>query len=197
MSTQLVDNPAALRLFLTEDIYAIKNELPAVKVQTNAGCANRWANPEAAEKKLQKQTDAGQAEENFQPQAKEWDFQFLGENQKKVLILVNDAQNEVSTTQGLEVLRKIVRKLGLSGKDFALVNYARYKGAAFADFKQFFDCRLLLSFGVDCACLQLPQSNLHALVTYRQVKIVITQRVDILDDDHETLLWAGLKQLIE
>lgn len=193
MSPQLVDNPAALRLFLTEDIYAIKNESLAVKVQTNAGCAN----PEAAEKNLQKQSEAGQVEENFQPPDKERQFQFLGENQKKVLILVNDSQNEVSTQRGLEVLRKTVRKLGLSGKDFALVNYARYKGASFADFKQFFDCRLLLSFGVDCACLQLPQSNLHAIVTYRQVKIAITQRVDILDDEHENLLWAELKQLIK
>lgn len=194
MPQQLTDNAAALRLFLTEDIYLIKGELSQTIVSAVAE-----AEPiKSVENKVEipsTEPVSKAFQEPIEPISKDWNFKFVGKNQKKILILVNDAANDVSTEEGREVLRKLVKAIELTGNDFALVNYAQYSGASFSDFKKFFKCEVLLSFGVDCASLKIPQSDIHKLVQHRNTRIVVTHRLDILDGPNKKMLWSSLQQL--
>ncbi|MBP8067152.1 MAG: hypothetical protein KAY27_01190, partial [Pedobacter sp.] len=85
MDTQLTSNAEALRLFFTEDIYLVTEKEPMVDVDA--------LGPLSTKK---------EAIENIAiaPEKAKTMFKFLGKNQKNILILVNDLENEVSTEQG-------------------------------------------------------------------------------------------------
>lgn len=85
-------------------------------------------------------------------------FSFVGGNEKKVLVLVNDPDHPVSTPEGAELLRNILKFLQLKTVDFALVNFAQHTDASFRDLEQFFEPVVFISFGVDPGLLQLPVS---------------------------------------
>lgn len=167
MANQLTSNAEALRLFFTEDIYLLPENKVADVVEKIESVKVNIA------------------------------FKYLGKNQRNILILVNDHQNDVSTEPGRELLRKLVKAIGLTANDFALVNYADYKEQKFDDFKAAFNCKLVLAFGVPAADLDLPQQIQHQLINYGDIKLVFTTNLADLDQDQTSkkLLWASLQQL--
>jgi hypothetical protein len=131
------------------------------------------------------------------PQKPLTEFKFLGKNQKHVLILVNDPVNDVSTEQGRELLRKLVKAIDLTANDFALVNYSQYTSAKYQDLNAFFDCKLMIAFGVAPAELDLPAQTFHELVAYHEATHVFAKNLHDLDADlaSKKILWASLQQL--
>ncbi|RYF99024.1 MAG: hypothetical protein EOO02_17755 [Chitinophagaceae bacterium] len=83
----------------------------------------------------------------------------MGENKQHILILVNDPEHEVSNEEGKETLRKLIKHLNFSGKDFALINYSNYPNATFKEIARFFKTRSALIFGVKPHELDLSQDN--------------------------------------
>jgi hypothetical protein len=130
------------------------------------------------------------------PAASEMVFRYLGKNQKKVLILVNDGENEVSTDAGRELLRNLVKAMQLTANDFALLNYFNYNQIKFEELSKFFGSVLILGFGVSPAQLGLDDQSLHSVGTHGGVKLVFTGRLDLLagDQDGKKKLWSSLKQ---
>ncbi len=201
MSNQLTSNAEALRLFFTEDVYLLKNEFIAI------------AEPNAAISEPQKFEEANHTSkldivETSLPLVslpsiqkvqieKKYVFEYLGKNQKGILILVNDLTNKVSTQQGTELLRKLVKAIELTNNDFALVNYAAYSGAAFHDLAQFFNCNLVLSFGVTPKHLNISDYSMHILHQHENIKIIFSKNLHDLDTDpaSKKTLWGSLQQL--
>lgn len=126
------------------------------------------------------------------------EFTFLGKNEKRILILVNDQENEVSTEEGRGLLRNLVKAINLTANDFALVNYANYPSARIDDFDQYFDCELILAFGVNAAALNLPAQSLHELHSRGQTRLLFTHNLNVLvtDTAAKKILWASLQKLI-
>lgn len=127
----------------------------------------------------------------------EYNFQFLGNNGRKILLLVNDEQNEVSDEKGRELLRKIVKSINLSAADFALVNYARHRDVSFNDLVSFFSSNLVFSFGVSPAQLGLATYPLNAVVMEGSVRLIFSDELRKLDQDinGKKSLWAVLQKL--
>ncbi len=183
MQTQLLNNDEALRLFFTEDIYLLKEN--SEKVESMEEVAEIISNLNVAEKiKIPA----------IKPKV---EFNFLGKNQRHVLILVNDSENEVSTLQGRELLRKLVKAIGLTANDFALVNYANYPSEMYEELNAFFSCKLMLAFGVASTDLGLPTAPLHQLVQDAGVTHIFAKNLNDLDSDmlSKKQLWANLQQL--
>lgn len=204
MVNQLTNNAEALRLFFTEDVYLVKGSLQQAPVEPLIVVVEREA--PVASPVLPKSEPAPVEEKATpvmpisipQPVAKPvLDFKYLGKNQKQILILVNDAINEVSTEQGRELLRKLVKAIELTANDFALVNYANYGNAKFSDLKNFFSCKLLLSFGVTAQQLELAEQPLHQLSATENIQLVFTNNLHDLDSDQASkkVLWGSLQQL--
>lgn len=168
MPNQLTNNEKALRLFFTEDVYLVDED---------------------------RQT-AFTEEIIVLPQTKE--FKFLGQNQKQILILVADDENEVSTDEGKALLRNLLKAINLTTNDFALVNYAHYKQTSFAELKQFFQCQLLIAFGVSTVDLKLETAQtLNQMALHNDVKIILTKHLPLLDKDAtaKKALWLSLQQI--
>ena len=125
------------------------------------------------------------------------EFKFLGKNQKHVLILVNDPVNEVSSEKGRELLRKLVKAIDLTANDFALVNYANYTSEKYKDLNAFFECKLMIAFGVAPAELDLPTPAFHQLVSYSEATHVFAKNLHDLDVDlaSKKILWGSLQKL--
>jgi len=203
MNNQLTNNDEALRLFFTEPIYLVRDEnqtafvepvsladdLTSSKTEIPTLAHEPVVNAIAAIPELAEKPEA--------IQKKEWNFEFLGKNQKGILILVNDQVNKVSSTEGTELLRKLVKAIALTNNDFALINYAFYHTAVFADLKAFFSCKLVLSFGVDFANLGLSEKPLHQLFETDNVQMIFTKNLHELDSDQvsKKMLWTTLQQL--
>lgn len=204
MLNQLTNNAEALRLFFTEDVYLVKDNSQSassellIVVSEKEGPVTAPTLPKVEAPIVKEETAVVQPISQAEP-VKElaFDFKYLGKNQKQILILVNDSDNEVSTEQGRELLRKLVKAIELTANDFALVNYANYGEAKFQHFKAFFNCNLVLSFGVGANQLDLPEQALHQLGLLENTQFVFTHNLHDLDSDQlsKKMLWGSLQQL--
>ncbi|MCX2583157.1 hypothetical protein [Pedobacter sp. MR22-3] len=216
MENQLTNNANALRLFFTEEVFLVKDESVEIshhvaaepvleeasvvsKVDTNVAVPlvhTEISLPKDIEIPKNK-TENGEILPNIADSATEKSFKFLGGNKKSVLILVNDGTNDVSTEQGKELLRKIVKAIDLGTADFALVNYANYPGTTFASFHQFFKPVIMLSFGVEIADLQLEYEWQNEIIKHETTRIIFAPNLHNLDGDlgAKKLLWANLQKI--
>lgn len=155
MGHQLLDNDLALRLFFTDPIF-----IPVEKTSADAAI-----NTPKAEGTV------------------DVTFKFIGGNLQKILVLVNDPSNDVSTPEGAELLRNILKFMQLKSADFALVNYADYPHATFKDLQHFFSSKLVLGFGIDPKKIELENIVLNKLATIESCKVLLTTDLPIMAAD--------------
>jgi len=201
MNTQLTSNAEALRLFFTDDVYLVNDQTQSITAEpviiTNRKVEDTTIVAPVVAQVGQVTPVLSIVEEPKLVFEKKVEFEYLGKNQKRILILVNDNTNKVSSVQGTELLRKLVKAIELTNNDFALVNYANYTNASFEDLKSFFKCELILSFGVAMRTLGLAEQPLHQLFVVDNVKFVFTKNLHDLDSDQvsKKILWGSLQQL--
>lgn len=195
MPNQLTSNAEALRLFFTDDIFLVNDTAVDYTKDAKSDLVVRKELPPTA---VQHQvTDEQVIEAPALVTPKIVDFKFVGGNEKQILILVNDHENEVSTEDGRALLRNLVKAIGLTGKDFALLNYAAYQDAVFTDLQAHFNCRLMISFGVAADQLGLTNFPLHQLVAHGDIKMIFTANLHQLHADKaaKSALWTSLQKL--
>ena len=185
MAAQLTSNIEALRLFFTEDIYLISNDVNAAPpvVQETVNIEER---PELNNVIPVKETST------LVP-----NYRFLGENARKVLILVNDANNPVSSEVGTALLWKIVTAIKLTPKDCAVLNYQHHQGVSFDELTAYFQPQLLLSFGIAPGTMGLAEQQTELIGQQGSVKTIFSSELDALEVDIpiKKALWKNLQQL--
>ncbi|WP_421946150.1 hypothetical protein [Pedobacter sp.] len=214
MENQLTNNANALRLFFTDDVFLVEdnsvtmqadgalkqvlapNEDLVVEVKTESNIAEGSVSNEVIQSTPSKNYAENVVnpiilEEPIQPK----NFKFLGGNKKSVLILVNDNINDVSTEQGRELLRKIVKAIDLSTPDFALLNYASYLDVDFAELNNFFKPQLMLAFGVETNHLNLNLIWQNEIIVHESTTMIFAPNLHDLDADltAKKKLWANLQ----
>jgi len=203
-SNQLITNAEALRLFFNDDVYLAGDisKLENVAIPASSQVASTAVKEEISAPKpaLKPQEPVATLPEVDEPEAiynTNFDFKYLGKNEKSILILVNDSQNPVSTPQGTELLRKLVLSINLKNADFALVNYAAYNTAKFEHLHSFFACKMVISFGVPPITLGLSEQLRHQLNVINEIKMIFTHNLHDLDTDipAKKALWGTLKNL--
>ncbi|QNN42468.1 hypothetical protein [Pedobacter roseus] len=216
MENQVTNNANALRLFFTDEVFVVKDESVEIRLLGNPERVFVPENVSAAEEKetvLKAETIQIPAIKTTQtpkiyPQAPEIPhivaeplpekaFKFLGGNKKSVLILVNDQQHDVSTEQGRELLRKIVKAVDLGTPDFAVLNYANYRGTDYIELQRFFKPVIMLSFGVEIAELKLNLTWQNEIIIHENTKIIFAPNLHHLDSDltAKKTLWGHLQKI--
>lgn len=198
MTNQLTSNAEALRLFFTEDVYLVKGDSQNAFIEPVIVKPDLTGHIPAIAPIINEEVKKIPMVEEPRPTfKKDWNFEFLGKNQKGILILVNDEVNKISSPQGTELLRKLVKAIELTNNDFALVNYANYLDATFNDLNKVFSCQLLLSFGVGAKTLGLSEQPLHQMFPLDGTRMIFTTNLHDLDTDtaSKKLLWATLQQI--
>jgi len=194
MNDQLTTNAEALRMFFTEEVYLVKGEGISVEIQAVQESAVEQVNVREIIKGDEEPADVTVKTEVLKAEIR---FSYLGKNQRQILILVNDAENPVSTEQGRELLRKLVKAIELTANDFALVNYARHSSADFKALSSYFSSKVMFVFGVSPAQLGLGDFPQNSLVDHESTRLIFSSDLHTLDGDPQAkkALWGSLKLL--
>lgn len=123
---------------------------------------------------------------------------FLGNNQKRISILVNDGNALYLSDDLLNFLSGILAACKLSMADVALVNAAKNKTVDYAFLQEQLNAETVLLFGVSAQQMQLPlQFPFYQLQKFNnQVYLTAPELEKLQEDKAEKMkLWNCLKQL--
>ncbi|MBC7744855.1 MAG: hypothetical protein H7096_07100 [Flavobacterium sp.] len=169
MSDLLSQNLAALRLLFTEDLYLVRKQ---------PGLASK---PEINDKKKIKETKPA--------------FEYVGDNLKNVLILINDPIHTKINPVHQEMLLKVMWAIKLDIRDLAIVNMNHYYQVDFNTLKIFFNCNRLILFGLDPITIGLPNNVLNKVDQKDNVKILATHSFEEMrnSEGKKREFWQVLK----
>lgn len=182
MHSLKTEHPIALSLLLDDEIYVFGEE-KTVEAQLAA--------PQTTE--IPKET------EETVPVAdvikEKPSFKYLGENNKYILIILNDPDVEFVNQTDLIFLLKILAAKQLELKDIAIVNTAHYSSMDFDTLKDFFACSRVLTFGINPAILNVHGLKANQVLEYNGVKFLGTWslRQMVNDDNKKRVYWQILK----
>lgn len=143
MSDWLIRDPKALSLLFDEELYRVQSKsCSAVQTEVVEGAA-----------------------ETLQ-------FDYVGENNRFFLILVNEPGQTHLQEENLEILIKILAAKGMELKDVAILNLNRFPKTDFGQLKQFFSCSKLCLFGIAPQQLGLPELPSNEVSIQDDVKIL-------------------------
>lgn len=216
MESQVTNNANALRLFFTEDVFLVEDKSveivpdvalkavltkPAVYPNDTTEVLSIVEIDQNQHEKLTEIQKSSSPDAEIRLAGRETvlskSFRFLGGNKKFVLLLVNDKNNEVSTEQGRELLRKIVKAIDLSTPDFALLNYAQHEGTTYTELQQFFKPQLMLAFGIESGHLNLNLVWENEILIHEATKMIFAPNLHDLDGNlaEKKALWSHLQKI--
>lgn len=122
-------------------------------------------------------------------------FEYIGDNNKYILIIVKDPLQQFLNAKELEFLLKILsaKKLGL--QDIAIINTETYEALNFNDLKEYFALSKILTFGINPVSLNISGITANKTGEYNGVKILGTWTLAQLESDvkKKTIYWNELK----
>jgi hypothetical protein len=174
METLRATDPHALRILMTDDLYLLRNEPVAVPVASPEVPA---AAPVVAESKP--------------------DFRFMGQNNRFLLLLVDEPGHEHASPTTIASLGKILGGKGYSFDDVALLNAAVHPPLEFAALKDFFACSYLVLFGAKPETVGLPALPFNTVSPHRGTKVLPTFGFAEMDDDvqKKKAFWNEMKKI--
>lgn len=180
METLRTESSLALSILLNEDIYVFKEDVEEVQTVTNL--TSLPAEPQNTEP----------INETVKPKPS---FNYLGENNKSVLVIVNDPESEFLNQTDLIFLLKILSAKKLELRDIAILNLAKHTDYEFENLKSFFACNKILTYGIHPNILGMQGLTSNALQEFNGVKFLGTWslRQMVNDDNKKRTYWNVLK----
>lgn len=212
MNPLQTDNLIALSLLLDEDIYVL-NDVPKKEfdqivaekpVEVSVSIAEPIAEPPKVEKSLSSPPKPEDSTATTIPKTeapavplktKNDGFEYLGENNKYILIIVNNQQEQFLNKVDLAFLVKIMGAKKWALEDVAIVNMAKYEHLNFEDLTAYFACNKIVTFGFNPAVLNIVGAVANQKTTYKNVAILGTWDLPKLQSDvsKKTIFWNQLK----
>jgi hypothetical protein len=125
-------------------------------------------------------------------------FAYLGNNQKKVIVIVNDDSAIYLSDISLNFLLGILAACHLTMADIALINMAQNKDLVYTQISEKINAEKIILFGLGPGALKLPLEFPHyQLQSYNNQVYLSAPDLGILNTDRaeKTKLWGCLKQL--
>lgn len=201
MSVLKTSDPLALRLLFSDELYLVddfdgQNDSAGQMVRTSeaAEVVDIPEAPKAPEMpglaKVAKVPEVPEPSE--QPV-----FNYLGENNKYFLLLVNQPGKVILNARDLESLTSILNAKKLEVRDVAIMNLSSYSAISFEMLKTFFVNTRLVLFGITTESLQLPVMPANKITTYEGVKILPTFSFEEMtaDPSLKRIFWNEMKLL--
>ncbi|MEJ7778628.1 MAG: hypothetical protein WKF68_03475 [Daejeonella sp.] len=167
----------ALRFLMTEDVYILAEKtLPAFL--------------QPVPDMIQESLAETQKEEVQDP-----GFNYLGENNRYFLILIEDRTHTELNSTHKELLLKIMTAKGLDIRDLAIVNLAKYDGANFSQLNGFFSCSKIALFGIDPQRISLPSMTVNKSIIHEGVAVLASFSLEEMSSntDKKRQFWSVMK----
>jgi hypothetical protein len=122
-------------------------------------------------------------------------FNYLGENNRYFLIVVDDKAHPELNTPHKEMLMKIMAAKKLELRDLAILNLAKYPETNFQQLKDFFSCNRITLFGIDPKRIHLPGMGANQPGKHLDVKVLATFGLEEMSSntDKKREFWNVMK----
>jgi len=178
MSTLLSRDPQALQLLMNEDLYSLINE--------NAGEASN------ADAEIKPEPATAILKDDAPPY-----FDYLGENNKYTLVLVDAPSCDHISPKDLETLLNILKGKKQELKDVAILNTSKYPSLTFESLKDFFACNTMILFGINPSRLALEGVQSNQIISKDGTKILATYSFKEMMESIEKkrTFWEEMKKI--
>lgn len=124
-------------------------------------------------------------------------FNYLGENNKFMLLLIQEDSHPNLRSNELEALANILGAKRMSIKDVAIVNQRKYTASSWKEFKDYFGCRSIVLFGVDPPELKIRPLPKNVITDYEGMQVLFTYSfAEMLSSvDKKREFWNQMKKL--
>jgi len=132
----------------------------------------------------------------IEPAAEEW--KYLGENKKKILIVVDYKEAVHLPDEELTFLTGMLTACQLSLADVAIVNRNNYPNKEYTELKSHFQSRIIFLFGVDPVSFGLPMSFPHYQIqSFASATFLFTPALEERKKDEllKSKLWVCLRRI--
>ncbi len=122
-------------------------------------------------------------------------FKYLGDNNKYILIVVKEPDDEFLKQDDLDFLQKILKARKLELNDVAIINTEKNKPLYFDDLKTYFAFNKILTFGIDPRVLQINSAQANKKSLFKGIPVLGTWELTKLADDEKkkTIFWNEFK----
>ncbi len=182
MEKLITHNTDALRFLMNEDLYMVQEVVQMDKQPVLE--AEPTVKPEQAPALIE-----------TSPEETAANFNYLGENNRYFLILVNDQTHRELNPAHKEMLMKIMAAKKLELRDLAILNLAQYPGTNFAQLKDFFSCNRIILFGINPGDIDLPPMGANQAEKHQDVKVLATFGLEEMSvsTDKKREFWNVMK----
>ena len=125
-------------------------------------------------------------------------WKYLGENKKKTLVVVRNADAVHIPDKQLSFLTKLLAACNLNLADVAILNFQDHNSSEFNEFLNFFKPRIVLLFDVEPGEFGLPMIFPQFQVQgYKDAMFVSSPSLDLIEPDKSLKgkLWVCLKKI--
>lgn len=174
MTALKITHPLALRLMMTDDLYRVEEQEKVIEDHVKPEGHITIKEPEESPA-----------------------FNYLGENNKFTLIIVNDESHATLNSADLETLTAILSAKKSELRDVAILNLHKHPTANFEQLKQFFSCSKIVLFGINPKMIGLPDIGNNEITQYNGTKVLASYSFSEMKDDtaKKRLFWNEMKQL--
>ena len=131
------------------------------------------------------------------PVTQQYNIPFLGKNEKKILVLVNETDTTFLPVTDLNLLINILSACKITMADIALINFDKNREINYDILMNYFEPASVLLFGINPADLQFPMHFPHyQLQHYNNQTYICAPALKILATDKEKKkqLWNSLQK---
>lgn len=194
MNSLQTDNLIALSLLINEEIYIKDNEQIEINGTPVANIATAIEIEKPAVSKIHTPSQTTTTEIPITKVEKQ-DFKYFGDNNKYILIIVNEPDAEFLKKEDLNFLTKIIGAKKWEIADIALINKAKYSSIDFQELKDFFAFNKIVTFGIDPKDLNIVGAIANKKSEFKNTLILGTWDLPKLQQDvsKKTIFWNELK----
>jgi len=126
-------------------------------------------------------------------------FNYLGENNKYILILIDQPlKTEIIAAKDLLLLEKTLAALKLELRDVAIVNLHQCESLHFKSLKEFFSCNKVIGFGVELAKIGIEKDiAINTVFQIADCPFLLASSLEELSSNQaqKVIWWSAMKSI--
>jgi hypothetical protein len=126
-------------------------------------------------------------------------YNYLGENNKYILILIDQPlKNEIIAAKDLLLLEKTLAALKLELRDVAIVNLQQCEELHFKSLKEFFSCNKVLGFGIELAKIGIEKEvAINTVFRIEDCPFLLASALEELSNNQaqKVIWWSAMKSI--
>ncbi|WP_345210885.1 hypothetical protein [Mucilaginibacter gynuensis] len=190
-----VENPAAFRFILDDDIYLLNTDKQGYVQTKSESITEPVTEPAAVAPPVAEEVKQPIAVPQPVIETPKPVFKYLGRNKQRFLILVNYADADFMQAEHLSALENTIKRKALTMEDVIVTNLAKYPGVTITELSAFFKPKKLLVLGQTAMPAAIAPLTLNQPETINGIPALLTFSFNemMTNNDYKKAFWEQVK----